>query len=112
MHMREKCSICTITSVYFLPLSPCYEAIHHKGLDSEEIILYIEGQRCHLEEKAQFNHLPIFALNKGQCYFYHSVAVRRGTGTRRGIPPHCGDIPPRGPPGGERPNYTEVTQIA
>lgn len=82
MHTREKCSICTITSLYFLPLSPRYEAIHHKALDSEEIILYIEGQCCHLEKKAQFNHLPIFALNKGQCYFYHSVAVGGKEGDR------------------------------
>lgn len=115
VHMREKCSICTITSVYFLPLSPRYEAIHHKALDGEEIILYIEDQCCHLEGKAQFNHLPIFALNKGQCYFYHSVAVGGKEGDRnsqRDSPPHCGDIPPQGPPEGERPNYTEVTQIA
>lgn len=34
-----------------LSLLPCYEAIHHKILDSEEIILYIAGQHCHLEEK-------------------------------------------------------------
>ena len=32
------------------PLFPYYEAIHHQILDSEEIILYIEGQRCRLEE--------------------------------------------------------------
>lgn len=36
----------------------------------------------------------------------------RGTGTRRGIPPHCGDIPPQGPPQGERRNYIEVTEMA
>ena len=60
------------------PLVPCYEAIHHEKLDSERIILYSEGQHCHLEEKAQFNHLAMFALNKGQCYFYRSIAAEGG----------------------------------
>lgn len=48
---RQMSNVCTIAIVYFLPatpLSPCYEAIHHKAQDSEEIILYIEGQPCHL----------------------------------------------------------------
>lgn len=55
---REKCSICTITFVYFLPLLPCYEAIHHKILDSEEITLYIEGQHCHLEGESPVQSPP------------------------------------------------------
>lgn len=48
---RKMLNVCTIAIVYFLagtPLLPCYEAIHHKAQDSEEIILYIEGQPCHL----------------------------------------------------------------
>lgn len=61
-------------------LSPCYEAIHHKVLDSEEIIPYIEGQRCHavgMGRVGGFNHLPVVALNKEQGFFFftHSVAA-------------------------------------
>lgn len=65
-----------------LPLpSACYEAIHHEILDREPIILYIEGQRRRLREGiAEFNHLPVFALNKGQCYFYRSIAAGGGGG--------------------------------
>lgn len=69
----------------FLSLFPCYEAIHHKILDSEEIILYIEVQRCHLTGKAQFNHLPVFAPNKGQCYFYSSIAAEEEWGGRKSL---------------------------
>lgn len=97
----------------FFALFPCYEAIHHNILDSVEIILYIEGQRCHLMGKAQFSHPPVFALSKGQCYFYLSIAAEGGgIGTRWGIPLHCGDICLRAVPGGMRRNYIKVTQIA
>lgn len=33
----------SLPPLFFFSHSPCYEAIHHKILDSEEIILYIEG---------------------------------------------------------------------
>ncbi len=88
---------------------PCYEAIHHEVLDSEEIILYIEGQHHHLEEKAQFNHLPVFALNKGQCYFYHSIAAGGGG---QGFPRTAVIYRLRAIPRERSENYIEVTQIA
>lgn len=89
---------------------PCYEAIHHKVLDSEEIILYIEGQLCHLVgvgRRGGFTHLPVVALNKERGFFLPILWQQKGrrsgvggggeAGSRRGIPLHCGDTPPPGP---------------
>lgn len=96
-----------------LSLCPCYEAIDHEILDSEEIILYIEGQRCHLEEKAQSNHLPVFAFNKGQCYFYPSIEAEGGGQEPAEEFPRTAVIYRLGGhPQGELRNYTEVTQMA
>lgn len=68
-------------------LSPCYEAIHHKVLDSEEIIPYIEGQRCHLVGMGRvggFNHLPVVALNKEQGFFFLPILWQQ-KGRRSGV---------------------------
>lgn len=108
-----------------LALLPCYEAIHHKVLDSEEIILYIEGQLYHLVgDGGGFNHLPVVALNKERGFFFlpilwqqkgrrSGVGGEGAAGSHRGIPLHCGDTPPPGPsPGTAATSYWTVTQIA
>lgn len=77
---RKMFNVCTIAIVYFLaamPLSPCYEAIHHTAQDSEEIILYIGGQPCHL----------VGSLKGCVC-----VRARGGWGVGFTLPP-CGHSP-------------------
>lgn len=83
VNKREKCSVFTITIVYFaasVALSPCYEAIRHKVLYSEEIILYIEGQLCYLvgDGGGGFSHLPVVALNKERGFFFTPSVAAEG----------------------------------